>query len=386
MLLPQHIIIVVVCILTPLLVLYLTFKSRILRHVGPIILTYIIGCLLGLTGLMPSDEASRSLLTIVASASIPFAIPLMLFSSDLRSWRSLAPSFVKSLLFGILGCVLAIYVGFLLYGQSDPALFSSIGGMLTGLYTGGTANLASLKVALNVDDMVYLQIHAYDIAASALYLIIVIVFGKRILLLIMPDFHGSKSHLTPLTIDSHDSELFLGIFSRPNRPHLIRSLLMSVLVILVGAGVALLVPHDMFQSVFILSISLLAILASTVRTVRETKRTFELGTFFILVFSMAVSSQVNLDMLTNVRLDYFMFTLVVTLGGPFFHFLLCSIFRIDTDTALVTSISLICSPPFVPVMASSLNNKAVVGPGIAVGLIGYAIGTYLGFTVAYILT
>ena len=61
------------------------------------------------------------------------------------------------------------------------------------------------------------------------------------------------------------------------------------------------------------------------------------------------------------------------------------IIRIDTDTTLTTSISLICSPPFAPVMGSALGNKAVIGPGIAVGLFGYAIGTYMGFGIAQLL-
>lgn len=377
----QYTIIIVVCLLTPLLVLWLTYKSRFLNKVGSIILTYIVGCMLGLTGLIPSDEEVRSLLTIVASASIPFAIPLMLFSSDVRSWRRLAPAFVKSLLLAVVGCVSAIYVGFLIYGQDNTATFAAIGGMLTGLYTGGTANLASLKMALGVDDMVYLQVHAYDIVSSAIYLLFVVVFGKSILKLIMPDFIGDKSHEGSLQMDNHDDELFLGLFTKDNRRDLLTAILLTIVIIVAGGGVALLVPSDMFQSVFILAISLMAIIASTFRRVRETKRTFEAGTYFILIFSFAVSSQVSLDMLDNVRMDYFLFTLFVTLGGPLMHFLLNALFRIDTDTTLVTSISLICSPPFVPVMAGALKNKAVVGPGIAVGLIGYAVGTYLGFAV-----
>jgi uncharacterized membrane protein len=36
-------------------------------------------------------------------------------------------------------------------------------------------------------------------------------------------------------------------------------------------------------------------------------------------------------------------------------------------------------------MGSVLHNKAVIGPGIAVGLFGYAAGTYLGFCVAKML-
>ena len=67
------------------------------------------------------------------------------------------------------------------------------------------------------------------------------------------------------------------------------------------------------------------------------------------------------------------------------NILLRAIFRIDTDTTLTTSISLICSHPFAPVMGSALGNKSVIGPGIAVGLFGYAIGTYMGFGIAQLL-
>jgi uncharacterized membrane protein len=137
--------------------------------------------------------------------------------------------------------------------------------------------------------------------------------------------------------------------------------------------------------VFILSISLFSILASLHPKVRSLKRTFEAGTFFILIFSVAVASQVSLKTLTDVDPNLFLFTFVATIGTLLFHVLLSAIFRIDTDTTLTTSISLICSPPFAPVMGSALGNKAVIGPGIAVGLFGYAIGTYFGFAIARLL-
>ncbi|HOI33260.1 MAG TPA: DUF819 family protein, partial [Bacteroidales bacterium] len=60
-------------------------------------------------------------------------------------------------------------------------------------------------------------------------------------------------------------------------------------------------------------------------------------------------------------------------------------FRIDNETVMVTSTALICSPPFVPVIAAALNNRALVLPGLSIGIIGYAIGNYLGFLVATIL-
>jgi len=375
--------IILFCIFSPLLILWLTYRSKALNKIGSIIIAYIIGCVLGLIGLIPDTEEVHAAQTAVATYAIPFAIPLLLFSADIKSWARLAPSFIKSTIFGILGCGIAITLGFLICGHDSPQNYANIGGMLTGLYTGGNANLASLKIALGVDDATYILVSAYSTLMSAVYLFFVIIIGKRVLLLFMPDFKDDKDKEDlNIEIENHEDELFLGLFRRDNLKDLGLALALTVLIIAVGAGIASIFPKDAFQSVFILAISTLAILASLNSKVRSLKRTFEAGTFFILIFSMAVASQVSLKTLTEVDSGIFLFTTIATLGALLFHVLFSAIFRIDTDTTLTTSISLICSPPFAPVIGSSLHNKAVIGPGIAVGLFGYAAGTYLGFALA----
>ena len=386
----QSLLIVLFCLLTPLLVMWLTWRSRLLRKVGEIILAYVVGCLVGLSGILP--EGSQDVLTVVASASIPLAIPLMLLSSDIRAWAHLAPQFAKSTVSGIVGCIAAVTIGFFLFGHGDPDN-AKVGGMLTGLYTGGTANQASLKVALDIPDKTYLLSHTYSILVSAVYLIIVIVFGKRLLSLVLPPFKSadSEAESQEMAIEDHSQELFFGLFTRSNIPYLFKALAVTVGIVAIGAAVAfgvtkiielIGVEADVFMAVFILSISLIAIAAALSPKVRQIKRTYETGTFFILVFSIAVSSQVNTHMFEDIDADFFAFITVATLGALFMHVLINAVLRIDTDTTLVSSIALLCSPPFVPVMAGALGNKAVIGPGIAVGLIGYAIGTYVGFGVA----
>lgn len=378
--------IIIVCVFSPLLILWSTYKSKVLNKIGSIVLAYAIGCILGLSGIIPASDEIQAVQTSVASAAIPFAIPLMLFSSDVKSWAKLAPSFIKSLFFAIAGCAIAITVGFKLFGQSDPTTLANVGGMLTGLFTGGTANLASLKIALGVDDGTYILVNAYEIAASAFYLLFVIIFGKRILSLFMPDFRFDKNvEDNSVSIENHEDELFLGLFRKDNLSDLGKALALTVAIIGIGAGVASLVPKDMFQSVFILSISLLSVMASLNKKVRQIKRTFEAGTYFILIFSVAVATQVRVNTFTDINPDLLYMTLTAAFGSLFFHILLSALFRVDTDTTLATSISLICSPPFVPVMSGALHNKAIVGPGIAVGLFGYAVGTYLGFGIAKML-
>ena len=378
--------IIAVCLFTPLLILWLTWRFPVLNKVGTIIIAYIIGCLLGLTGLIPDTTEVHKVQTDIATYAIPFAIPLLLFSSDLKSWMRLAPSFIKSTLFGILGCCIAIVIGFLICAGDDREAFASIGGMLTGLYTGGNANLASIKMALGVDDTTYIITSAYSTLLSAVYLFFVIIFGKRVLRLLLPDF--PKEKVAPsgdVEMKNPDNELFYGLFRRSNLRTLAQALLLTVIIIAVGAGIALLCPKRMFQTVFILTISTLAIIASTFKRVRTMERTFEAGTYLILVFSIAVASQVTTGTLGNIDPHIFLFITIATLGSLLMHVLLSALFRVDTDTTLATSISLICSPPFVPVVAGAVKNKTIIGPGIAVGLFGYAVGTYVGFLLAQLL-
>lgn len=382
----MQIFVILFCVFTPLFILWLTYKSKALNKVGSIIIAYVIGCLLGLTGLIPDTDEMHAAQTAVATYTIPFAIPLLLFSSDIKAWARLAPAFIKSTIFGIAGCALAIILGFLVCAGKEPDLYANVGGMLTGLYTGGNANLASLKLALGVDDSTYILVSAYSTLMSAVYLFFVIIVGKRVLLLFMPDFKDDKDVSEGKSkLENHEHELFLGLFRRSNLKDLRIALALTVVIIAASFGIAALVPKDSFQSVFILAISTLSILASLNHRVCSLKRTFEAGTYFILIFSLAVASQVSLRTLTQVDSGIFIFTTITTLGALLFHVLISTLFRIDTDTTLTTSISLICSPPLAPVIGSALHNRAVIGPGIAVGLFGYAAGTYIGFAIAKML-
>jgi uncharacterized membrane protein len=67
------------------------------------------------------------------------------------------------------------------------------------------------------------------------------------------------------------------------------------------------------------------------------------------------------------------------------HVILSYLFKIDTDTTIITITALSTSPPFVPVVAGALKNKEIIVMGITIGVIGYAIGNYLGIAMAYFL-
>jgi len=135
----------------------------------------------------------------------------------------------------------------------------------------------------------------------------------------------------------------------------------------------------------ILLITTLGMLGSAVPSLRKTPYSFELGMYLILVFSVTVSSMVNINEMIHASPQLILYIMLVVFGSLILHVILARMFKIDADTVLITSTALICSPPFVPVVAGAINNKSLIIPGLSVGIIGYAVGNYLGFIVAELL-
>jgi len=92
----------------------------------------------------------------------------------------------------------------------------------------------------------------------------------------------------------------------------------------------------------------------------------------------------NLERLAHLNTPLLTYVVVCVFGSMALHALFCKLFKIDADTFIITSVSAICSPPFVPVVACALKNKAIILSGLTTGIIGYAVGNYLGITMAYI--
>jgi uncharacterized membrane protein len=54
---------------------------------------------------------------------------------------------------------------------------------------------------------------------------------------------------------------------------------------------------------------------------------------------------------------------------------------------IITSAAGIMSPPFIPAISNAIKNKDLMAPGIAVGIVGLALGNVLGiFVVKFLLS
>lgn len=374
------IVLAVFYLLVPALILYFCKKSSIIKKLGSIVVAYIIGIAMGLSGLLP--EGSAQIQDILSSASIPLAIPLLLFPTKIKEWFELAGPTFKALIVGLISVTITVFIGYYLFKPEDSQDFWKVGGMLIGVYTGGTPNLASLKAMLDVSNETYLVLHSYDMVFSTIYFLFLITIGHRFFLLFLPAFQLKNGEKVLVDDQEH---VFDKIFNKNSFFPLVKVFLLAVLILGISAGLASLFPESYFMIVVILGLSTLALVATSIPGVNKVEESFDLGMYFILVFSVTVASMVNLKDLVAASLDLIYYPAFVIFASLLLQSIISRFVKTDADTLMITSTALICSPPFVPVVCGVIQNRNILVPGITVGIIGYAIGNYLGFVVAEIL-
>jgi uncharacterized membrane protein len=162
------------------------------------------------------------------------------------------------------------------------------------------------------------------------------------------------------------------------------ALLLSVLIVGASAGMALLIAGELAVPIVILGITTLGIVASFVPAVRALAGSESLGNYFILLFCVAIGTLTDFGALIRSGSTLFLMTAFVVYGAIALHYGLCALFRVDVDTAIITSTAAVFGPPFVPPIADALDNKEVLLSGLTTGLVGYAVANYLGIGLAWL--
>ncbi|SDB92889.1 DUF819 family protein [Williamwhitmania taraxaci] len=363
---------------SPILILNLCHRIPFLNKLGAVIVAYMVGLLMGVLWVSQTDAGAIA--NAVSSVTVPLALPLLLFSAQLSNLKGIALKGAIALTTAIVAVFIAVVGGYFLLRNGGMSDLWKLSGMLLGVYTGGTPNLASLKLMLDVDPNVYILAHSYDLIVSAVYLAFVMTVGPRFFRKFLVPF----KHEGPvsLELDTNGSDPYWGIFKREHFYPLVKVFGAALSILALGVGLSLLFPERLQVVSVILAITTLGVLGSFIPRLSKTPYTFELGMYFILVFSVSVASMADFSSLQGVTPHLFIYMTLVVFGALFLHLLFAKLFKIDADTLIVVSTALICSPPFVPMVASAIKNKRVILVGIIAGLVGYAIGNYLGYFTA----
>ena len=360
----------------PSVIMNLESKVKSIQWLSPVVCCYALGIL---AGNIFASVWDVELATGLSEVSVMLALPLLLFSVDLWGWSKLAKSTIVSFLVLILCVMLASYLVGILYQDQDPEVWK-MAGMLVGVYVGGTANLTAIGKILEVRDEVFITLNAVDLIISGGYLFFILSFGVKILTKFLPAFNHAKT-------DEGEMDLlnWRALSLSKKFLHSILLLILAAMIVAISVFISNQMTGTSVPGIIILSLTTLALLLSFNKKIRHFEGSQEIGQYLLLVFCFAVGSLANVSQLFSNNLWYFAFCSLIMFGSIILHFLCCYLLKIDRDTAIITSMAGIFGPAFVAPMSQVLKNKAILVSGVTTGLVGIAVGNFVGVIVAYCL-
>ena len=371
---------------TPALVMLLARRWSWIDKVSPMAMLYVIGLLIAnLTSWLHNSQL-LNLNNMVGNICIPLAIPLMLIACSLSQWST--GKAIKAFLSGLVAVLLVTIAGFFFFrGTSDPRTFAQVCAVAVGIYTGGIPNMGAIAQGVGMDPSTYLYVTSYDLIITGLYLVFVICFGRPFFRrLLGSDTTTPPAPSSPVS-DSPSPNCFQRHFLSP---------LLALVIAVASYLLSTLFPDHLSTPLLILILTTLSIAATFLPIVRRVNldarqhdrqpTSFTLGLYFVYLFCFTIANACDIRQMNLAgSLNILWYILFVIFGSLILQILFSKLLKLDGDTTLTTSVALINSPPFVPLVAALLNNKEVIVLGITIGLLGYMLGNYLGIAVFYLL-
>ena len=374
----------------PILIILIFNRFKWAKSVGTVIMAYAVGIIAALIGILPTGtepgaEALESMQKTLMNVAVPLAIPLMLFNSDFKLWTKSLPKTMAVLLGGLVSILIAVVSGYFIFRNAGIEQFNRVAAMMTGIYTGGTMNFSALGNMLEVDPSIITLTLTFEEIATFPFIVFIVAGGYKVFRKLLPAKTEDNAAETEESFETESFENYKGMLQPKTFGRMMLGFLLSLGMLAIGAGLSLLITHKLNELIVILTITTLAIIASFSPKVRALPKTFELGMFFILIFSVVVASKFDIHQINQSSLQILWFILFVMLTSIVLHLIICKLFKVEGDLFTVGHISLLCSPPFVPPIVEALGNRKVLLSGIVIGLVGYAAGNYLGVLIAWLL-
>ncbi|MBQ3535571.1 MAG: DUF819 family protein [Alistipes sp.] len=368
------------CVL-PAGVVWLCRRYSILGKIGPIMVLYAVGMVFG--NIPPLVPYLKPLQDVIPNVMVPLAIPMMLFGCSFSSRE--AGLQLKIVVSGFLSVCLAVTVGYVMFGYNVNE-GAQVGGIITGMYTGGTLNAAALQAIFRIKSETFILINSYDIIISFLYFVFLFSFGIKMFRRLYGE-QGVRQSDDVEALQGGESSSYGRLLTREGFVQMCRIVGVTLVIVALSAATTLLFDDAWFMVVFILMLTTLGVAASFVKRVREMDLSYDLGMYLIYIFSFAIATMADFSSLDlKAGVNQLAFMSVAVFVSLLIHAVVCRTMRVDADSMMISSVAFINSPPFVPMAAVAMRNKRAIVTGLGAGIVGYALGNHLGVLMAELLS
>jgi uncharacterized membrane protein len=357
-------------------------EYHLFRSLGSALVAILIALVLSNVGVIPGESPAY---VFLVGPGVSVGIALILFSVDVRTVFSAGPAMLGAFAIGAVGTIAGAVTGALLWsGMVGPETWK-LSGQFTGTYTGGGVNFAAVGQAVGTTGDLFTAGIAADVIITAFWmaacLTAPLLLGGRTGATMTAEPPRANKDDEP---DGSPDSLHLALFASP------RPLKLADVAGLVTLGIGTTWAAGWFGQFWtaipsVLWLTTIALLLAQVPAVKRLSGSALLGNYLVLLFlaSNGASSVIAKIFEVGPGVFYFAVTTVAIHGVVIFG--VGRVVGIDAGTLAVASQANVGGPASAIALASARGYADRLLPGVAVGLLGYAAGNYLGLAVARIM-
>jgi uncharacterized membrane protein len=347
-------------------------RVRWLSKVGASLLALILGALLSNTGLVP---ATSPVYSIIEGPLTSLAIAWLLLAVNLSDLKVAGPRMIAAFLLAGLGTALGAMVGSLVFAGSFGENSWRLAGVFTGTYSGGSVNFVAVARGVELPDFLFAGAAASDALTTGIWMAVTLmlpIWLGRFYKAAIPgegEVGDGQVHAHPFFEQIPLSTLDLA-----------NLVAVGFILVLVSEWVGGMTPGIPP----VLWLTTLALVVGHLKSFLKLRGALQLGNLALHFFFVIIGIHSRVSEILSIGMEIFYYTLVVVGVHGLVVFGIGRLARMDVGSLAVASQAAVGGPSSALAVAVSREWNGLVLPGIIVGLLGYALGNYLGFGVAYL--
>lgn len=359
-------------VLATALAFWLDRNVPALSKVGASLLAILFGAVLSNTGLVP---AASPVYDTIAGPVTSLAIAWLLLSVNIADVRLAGPRMLGAFTLALVGTTVGAFLAALLFAGRLGDSGWRLAGTLTGTYSGGSVNFVAVSRAVELPGSLFAGTVAADNLMTAVWM------GATLLLPVWLRRWYPAEVPADTGVSSDDEESQHPFFEAVRISTLDLSLLLGIGFALVAGATwaADWVP----RMPAVLWLTTFALLLGHWGPVRRISGGMQLGTLALHFFFVVIGIFSRVEAIVAVGATVFLFTAVVVGVHGLVVYGVGRVLGFDLGTLSVASQAAVGGPSSAIALAAAREWKGLLLPGMVVGLLGYALGNYLGLGVAY---
>ena len=359
-------------------------QKKFFKHLGSVLIIIIGAAILSNLKIIPSSHNASPLYSKIFEYAAPLGIFFLLIDIRIKDLKLAGFPMLMMFFLGSAATVAAVIISYKIVSPQNHHVSQAyaVAGMFTGTYSGGSANLSAVALAygVNKNGNLFAAINAVDNIVSTVWIFITIFIPP-----ILQKQFPRKKIIPPEIKGTIDVDSFVSL----EKPEI--SITDIALLLAIGFGslfISLMVSTYFPIVPSILVLTTLAILLGQIPFVQKLHGSKILGFLMIMFFLAVIGAFCDIRaLLQNTELASTLLiwdTILILIHGTII-FTLGGILKQDWDVISIASNANVGGATTAPVCAISLGRSELQLPGILVGSIGYALGTYLGILIAELL-